>query len=272
MAAHSHRSTVKRSPKRIPKRRRIKKIDDSLVNPIVESEGDKAHRVVRSALSMFPVLGGPAVEIFNAIITPPLEKRRANWIKDVTEAINLLIERNQATFEGLQNNETFITSVVQATQIVLRNHQAEKLEALRNAVLNSALHNAPEEDLQTMFLGMIDIFTQWHWRILKFCNEAEGINIDHKPSVTIQHIDPSLPNKLKQASHYVHQQSRHLESTFPLLKDRSKFYMQILLELSQRGLIERTGNVEDTPPTDDWFEITSFGKQFIRFISHHRSA
>ena len=46
-----------------------------------------------------------------------------------------------------------------ATQIAIRNHQRKKLEALRNAVLNSALVNASEEDIQLMFLNFIEYLT-----------------------------------------------------------------------------------------------------------------
>jgi hypothetical protein len=244
----------------------FKKIDDSQVNLIVESESDKAHRVVRTALSFISIWGDAAVEAFNAIVTPPLEKRRAEWMRNVTEAVNQLIERNQISLDELKNNEQFITTVVQASQIALCNHQVEKLEALRNAVLNSALSNAPEEDLQSMILGMIDIFTQWHLKILKFCDETKGINIDYKPSVEIRTIDPSS-NRSKIESRHVSQKSLHLEKAFPLLNSKSQFYMQILLDLSQRGLIERTGNI-DTPRADDWFKITLLGKQFIKFITY----
>jgi hypothetical protein len=53
-----------------------------------------------------------------------------------------------------------------ATQAAIRNHQKEKLEALRNAVLNSAEKNALDEDIKLMFVSLIDTFTPWHLRIL----------------------------------------------------------------------------------------------------------
>lgn len=248
----------------------MNKIDDSNIDPIVESAGDKAYRLTRTALSAIPGFGGAAVEIFSALITPPLEKRRIDWMKDVTKSINELLEQERFSFEDLQNNEQFITTLVQASQIALRNHYNEKWKALHNAVINSASPTAPEEDLQAMFLGMIDIFTQWHLIILKYCDENEGINIDYKPSITIQSVDPSMPSKSKIESQYVHQQSKHLENAFLQLKGKSQFYMLVLFELSQRSLVERTGNIRGTPPADDWFKITDLGKQFIRFISRSK--
>ena len=48
--------------------------------------------------------------------------------------------------------------VLQATQAALRTHQAEKLEALRNAVLNVAAGKGPSDDMQMVFLSFIDSF------------------------------------------------------------------------------------------------------------------
>ena len=40
------------------------------------------------------------------------------------------------TIDTLQDNDAFITTVMRATQSAIRNHQKEKLEALRNATLH----------------------------------------------------------------------------------------------------------------------------------------
>ena len=36
------------------------------------SVGDVTHTIVKASLSVIPIIGGPAIEIFSAIITPPL--------------------------------------------------------------------------------------------------------------------------------------------------------------------------------------------------------
>ncbi len=43
-----------------------------------------------------------------------------------------------------------------ATIAVLRNHQKEKLEALQNAVLNSAMNIDVDENLQLLFWDLVD--------------------------------------------------------------------------------------------------------------------
>ncbi|HET7057475.1 MAG TPA: hypothetical protein VFI05_02010, partial [Nitrospiraceae bacterium] len=75
------------------------------------------------------------------------------------------------TTEKLAANETFVTVAMQASQMAIRNHQKEKLRALRNAVLNSALPNPPQEDEQMIFLRLVDQLTPWHLRVLRLFND-----------------------------------------------------------------------------------------------------
>jgi hypothetical protein len=48
------------------------------------------------------------------------------------------LQKNQIDIETLPNNQKFVTIVSQAMVMSLCNHQTEKLEALQNAILNSA--------------------------------------------------------------------------------------------------------------------------------------
>jgi hypothetical protein len=74
------------------------------------------------------------------------------------------------TPERLAQDDVFVTVVMQTSQIALRNHQVEKLEALRNAVLNSVLSTI-EEDEKFVFLRLIDQLTPLHLRTLKFLDD-----------------------------------------------------------------------------------------------------
>ena len=136
------------------------------------THADTAHTVVRASLSMIPVVGGPALELFSMIFTPPIGERRDKWMESVAEGLRSVEEKIEGfKIEDLSENESFVTTLVQASQIAIRNHQAEKLEALRNVVLNSALPNPPDEDMQLVFLNLVDRFTTWHLRVLKFLDE-----------------------------------------------------------------------------------------------------
>ncbi|HLF77024.1 MAG TPA: hypothetical protein VJB57_05980, partial [Dehalococcoidia bacterium] len=112
---------------------------DNLEVPSREDR-DLALATTRGLLSSIPGLGGAVAELFDFVIAPPLERRRDAWMANVAAAIEELRQsRPVLTAEALSRNEGFITAAIHASQLALRNHQKEKLEALRNAVLNSAL-------------------------------------------------------------------------------------------------------------------------------------
>ena len=54
----------------------------------------------------------------------------------------------------------------------IRHHQEQELEALSNTVLNMALLNAPNADIQRMFLNWLNEFTSWHLMLLRYLHEG----------------------------------------------------------------------------------------------------
>jgi len=70
------------------------------------------------------------------------------------------------SLESLAGNDLFTDSEVMATRTVEHAHQAEKIEALRNAVLNSAAPGAPDADTQAIMLTLVDQFTPTHLRLV----------------------------------------------------------------------------------------------------------
>ena len=140
-----------------------------------------------------------------------------------------------------------------ASQSAIRNHQKEKMEALRNAVLNAALPNAPDDDLQLMFLDFVDTFTTWHLRILRFYNDPErwGGEKGYAYSVLSLKSSPCF-----------------LEEIFPDLKGRHSFYEQIIKDLVAHGLIG-SEVLAATQFKIDFANagITDLGNKLIRFIT-----
>jgi hypothetical protein len=135
---------------------------------------DDALAFGRAALSMVPLVGSPAVELLGLIVKPSLERRRDEWLTGIGERLRSLEEAKRLTLNDLQNDETFVDVATQATQAALRTSQSEKRRALRNAVLNSALRNAPEAVVQQLFVSLIDAFTEWHLKMLAFGEDTEA--------------------------------------------------------------------------------------------------
>jgi hypothetical protein len=70
--------------------------------------------------------------------------------------------------EKLLENHTFLSAVFQATRVAGGTHLSEKRAMLRNAMVNIAVGDAPDEDLQHIFLNLIDQRTVSHVKVLKF--------------------------------------------------------------------------------------------------------
>ncbi|BBK37721.1 hypothetical protein STAQ_27990 [Allostella sp. ATCC 35155] len=140
---------------------------DKPSNPLEHSAGDFAHAGARALISLVPVVGGSAAELFSLLVAEPLSKRRDAWIVEIAERLKGLENAVQGfSVEGLAEDPGFTTVLLSATQIAIRTHRAEKHEALRNAVLNAALGDTPDDDLRAIFLGFVDRLTALHLTVL----------------------------------------------------------------------------------------------------------
>ena len=135
-------------------------------DPPGSGELDRAHAVGRALLSAIPWAGGAAVELFNQLVRPPLDRRQHIWMESVAIGLEGL-EGRVASIEGLAANDVFVDTLLQASQAAILTSDREKLDALRNAVLNSALPEAPEPAMQQLFIQVVREFTVWHIRMLQ---------------------------------------------------------------------------------------------------------
>ncbi len=221
-----------------------------------KSAGDLAYAMAKAAVSGVPVVGGPAAELLGAVFGPPLEKRREKWLEQLAGAVNEIQEKmSELTPEKLSQNEAFVTTALHATEIAVRTHQQEKLEALRNAVVNAALPDAPDETLQQIFLNHVDNLTPSHLRILTFFNDPAGWGKTH-------HI--TYPNWTIGAPSLV------LEQSMPELAGQRGFYDQIVSDLQQRGLMAKV-EIHTMMTANGMFSsrTTPLGREFLRFISQN---
>lgn len=229
------------------------------LTPPQSTRSDVAHAVARGALSLAPIVGGPAVELFNMIVASPLERRRDSWMDAVAVKLRELMERENVTAESLQNNDAFISSILQATQAAAKTHEQEKLDALRNAVLNSALSAAPEETIRQMFIRFVDELTAGHLQILSLFHDASGWFARHNRPRPQYHIAGSLV--------------RLIADAFPELGGQRTLYELIVSDLNARKLCEAP-NVHTNMSGDGAFQkrTTDIGDRFLQFISEPKAA
>jgi hypothetical protein len=220
-----------------------------------QGAGDAAHAVTKALVGMVPVAGSALTVLLETVLAPPLERRREKWFRMLGAAVEQLQQTvDGLTTEALSENDVFITVVAQATQVALRTHQDEKLNALKAAVLNSGLPNPPADDLQLMYVRFIDELSPWHIRLLDLFSGPEqwmqrnGVNNPGwamgGPSTVIEHC-------------------------FPALKNEREFYEQIVRDLQSRGLIHQ-GQFLNTTMTDRGMvqaRTSGLANAFLAFVA-----
>ena len=228
--------------------------DQSQQLPQAEA-GDQIHLAVKAALSAIPVAGGPAAELFAAVIAPPLARRRDRWLQSLADALAELQEKVEGfSVERLAEREEFISAALQASRAAVETHQKEKLEALRDAVLNIALGHSPDEDQQAIFLGYIANLTGWHIRILRFLQAPQQV-----AAGSGIRIGPTIAGALAPI----------LEQCFPDLHGRRDFYGQIVRDLNNRGFLNSGDDVLHVMMTASGLvakRTTVLADQFLAFI------
>jgi hypothetical protein len=230
------------------------RIDTDALNPSHETDAEKLHRGSRIALGLVPVVGGALVEVFSSVVESPLTKRRWETMEQIGDVINELLEKKVVTEEGLQQNESFVSTVAEACAISLRNHQKEKLDALKNAVRNSALPSCPPDDYRQMFLSFVDSCTVTHIKLL---------HLFHNPKSWIASQGRQFPE-----GWYMGGITQVIEYALPELKGQEPLYGSIWKDLYQRGLIS-TDSLGTTMSVEGMTanRTTDLGARLIEFLS-----
>jgi hypothetical protein len=110
----------------------------------------------------FPFFGA-GVMLLDLVTAPLRGKRLSDWCEDLRLRLNELSQKVDGLSPAtLATDDAFISAFAQATQAALKTHQTEKLQALRNAVLNVAIKRMPFEDKQLIFLNLVDRFAPTH--------------------------------------------------------------------------------------------------------------
>ena len=215
------------------------------------SVSDAAHRLMKAVASAVLLVGGPAAELFAALVQPPLEHRRDEWMQSVSLELARLTQLG-TDLDSLKQNEEFVDTVLQATQIALRSHQEEKRTALRNAIMNTAIGAAPNDMRRHMFLRHVDEFTPEHLGIL---------SLFHDPVSWFNRGQLSFPDM------YMGGLSHVLEKAFPALQNQRAIYDQIWKDLYQRGLVNTDG-LHTTMSGEGLraSRTSELGKAFLQFI------
>jgi len=202
---------------------------------------------VKALMEVFPA-GSLLTYGLKQFIQLPLDKRMNEFYKNISEAIN---KHAQQILE-LSSNDRFVTILLQAGNIYIRNHQEEKLKALRNAVINSIETPSYDESIQIVFLSMIDRFTPWHLKVLSLINDSKIMRPEDRPILRSNALSA-------------------IKNFYRFFNDQNEFLSLIISDFETAGLInvgESSQSIQlgqqIRPLT---LELTKIGRQFLNFIS-----
>jgi DNA-binding MarR family transcriptional regulator len=154
------------------------------------------YRVAKATLGSIPTVGAGLQEILSFVVESPLEKRRNQWCNNVSAALQgLQHSRRDIDFKKLSADEEFISILSRCTIIALSTHSREKIEALKNAVLNTAAGARLDEVLQSKFLSLLSSYSALHFKILEYYD----LPLEH-PEMTervMKRIQPQEPCSLR---------------------------------------------------------------------------
>lgn len=223
------------------------------------SKGDVAYALGKGLLSSIPVAGGVLGEVFGVVVAPPYANRQKEWMQSVETRLVEVMQRKALTPEDLHKDESFVSVTLKATRIALQIHDKEQLEALRNAILNTASAIPIPDALRDMFLNHVEVFSGWHLRILKFAEDPQKCVVTEVAKRTNGAI--SLGGNLESM----------ILVAYPDLKDQKEFLTQVVKDLNNRGLSEITLATMMTESGLKASRISKLGKQFLDFISDPKS-
>ena len=193
---------------------------------------------------MIPVLGGAAVEIFTSVGKPPAQRRQATWFNALAKEVEQLEKRGKVSAKRLQAHEAFISSAMQAAS---QTYEQEKLDALRNAVLNAVMQGRPEDSEREVFLNFVDIFSVCHLRVLR--SLAVDDKREGRPATSVKDI-VELVRKL-----------------LPDLRNQRSLVRVVVDDLCRHGLLYWNGGATITYIPRGAKQVSELGYEFLRFIT-----
>lgn len=213
-----------------------------------------ARTTIDAAASAIPGGSYAVGKLVERFVAAPLQKRRDEWFERVGSGLRELEER----FDGfdpasLDENEDFVSAVFEATQAAMKTSRQEKLEALRNGILNIAAGQTVDEILRGTFFSYIDRFSPAHIRVLKLLS------------------DPASSEEMRAFAQntYMGSQLSGLQKAIPSSELDYAGLKRILAELDREGLADSASmHAMGTSQGLLSKRSTNDGDAFLRFVSN----
>jgi hypothetical protein len=139
------------------------------IEPFPERKGrDHLRQAADAGVTAIPFVGGAVQILLDDVIAPSLDKRREAWFGKLGEVVDALSQRSERLDPArLANDEEFVSAVMQASRIAMGTHREEKLNMLRDALINLAT-SSPGDLLTSRFLRFVEELSPEHFLVLAY--------------------------------------------------------------------------------------------------------
>jgi hypothetical protein len=217
-----------------------------------QAPGRFGYSVAKVTLAGIPLVGDALQEILERAIGEPLKKRQEDWFREIGKGLQELQDRLEG-FDprSLGDDPAFVGIVYEATEQAMRAQDEERLEALRNVVLNTAAGIAIDDVLRGRFMSYVGRFSTAHVHVLKAMDN---------PSAS-----PTMVARAKgimMGSFWT-----VLLAGLPEFREREDLLEVIVAELEAERLIEKSAKVMMSGGSIMAQKSTALGRAFLQFIS-----
>lgn len=136
----------------------------------IDWKRDLVEVLARAALSAVPIAGGAAVELFQYATNHGRAVRMQRWIEEVIDTLN----RHGIAIDSLADRDGFLDAIGPATRAAVETGSPEKIEALRNAVLNATVASDLAADRHAILMDILVWLTPTHVKLLNLFDHPVG--------------------------------------------------------------------------------------------------
>jgi hypothetical protein len=199
---------------------------------------------IEKGIEQVPVAGPITNFIVSRFWVPSANCRLEEWLKEFADDFDRHCDGCRV--ENIVQDEAFISASIQVARIVVGTHQREKLDYLRNALLNIAVGKGVGEVKQQIFLNAIEVFTPAHVKTLNLIWRSLNPGWD-------QH---SVPLPLRTYS-------RAIELLVPEIKGQPAIVSAVLADLRNRGFTTLSSADIQFPQGG---LVTNLTAEFLNFV------
>jgi len=221
--------------------------NEELIPPKPDNE-HKGQQLSKGVLSGIPFAGGFAGELLDMVWRTGYEKRLSEWRTDISIALSRKFD--ETNISTLIEDEEFQSLLAESTIIAIKNHQEDKLNAIKNLLVNST-SSPVNYDFKKLFLNYLDQFTMYHLRTIGHIYE---------------NLKPGNKKFLSQNDHI----GKILDEVF---YGDEELRGQVFEELmAVKGLITKKQGPFAEYNTTTYYALTTLGQKFIKLVLEHDSA